>query len=178
MTQRDGMGREVGGGFSMGNTCTPMADACWCRAKPIQYCKVKRKKDYWKEYQQPQICRWYHSNDRKWRGTKEPRDEDERGEWKSWLKLNIQEPKIMTSSPISPWQIEGEKGKAVTDFIFLGPKITADNDCSHETKRYLLLGRKAVTNLDSVLKSRDITLLKKVQYIQSYDFSSCHVWMW
>ena len=62
----------------------------------------------------------------------------------------------MTSSPITPWQIEGEKGKAVTDFIFLGPKITADNDCSHETKRYLLLGRKAMTNLDSVLKSRHL----------------------
>ena len=69
---------------------------------------------------------------------------------KAGLKLNIRKTKIMTSSPITPWQIEGEKGKAATDFIFLGPKSTADNDCSHETKRYLLLGRKAMTNLDSI----------------------------
>ena len=96
---------------------------------------------------------------------------------KSGLKLNIRKTKIMTSSPISPWQIEGEKGKAVTDFIFLGPKITADNDCSHETKRYLLLGRKAVTNLDSVLKSRDITFLIKVHIVKAMFVSSSNVQM-
>ena len=74
------------------------------------------------------------------------------------LKFNIQKTKIMASSPITSWQIDGEKGEAVTEFIFLGSKITADGDCSHEIKRYLLLGRKAITNLDSLLKSRDITL--------------------
>uniref|UniRef100_A0AC11DA99 Uncharacterized protein n=1 Tax=Ovis aries TaxID=9940 RepID=A0AC11DA99_SHEEP len=94
---------------------------------------------------------------------------------KAGLKLNIRKTKIMTSSPITPWQIEGEKGKAVTDFIFLGPKIIADNDCSHETKRYLLLGRKAMTNLDSVLKSRDITFLIKVHIVKAMFFSNSNV---
>ena len=75
------------------------------------------------------------------------------------LKLNIQKTKIMASDPITSWQIEGETMDTVTDFIFLGSKINADGDCSHEIKRHLLLGRKAMTNLDSVLKSRDITLV-------------------
>ena len=79
---------------------------------------------------------------------------------KAALKLNIQKTKIMASGPITSWQIDGETVETVTDFIFLGSKITADGDCSHEIKR--LLGRKAMTNLDSVLKSRDITLLTKV----------------
>ena len=74
------------------------------------------------------------------------------------LKLNIQKTRIMTSGPITSWQIDGETVEAVLDFIFLGSKITADGDCSHEIKRRLLLGRKAMTNLDSILKSRDITL--------------------
>ena len=78
------------------------------------------------------------------------------------LKLNIQKIKIMASSPITLWQIDGETIETVTDFIFLGSKITADGDCSHEIKRHLLLGIKAMTNLDSILKSRDITLLTKV----------------
>ena len=78
------------------------------------------------------------------------------------LKLSIQEIKIMASGPITSWQIDGEKVEAVTGFIFLGSKITADCDCSHDTKRRLLLGRKARTNLDNILKSRDITLLTKV----------------
>ena len=77
------------------------------------------------------------------------------------LKLNIQKMKIMASSPITSWQIDGETIETVTDFIFLGSKITADGDYSHEIKRCLLLGRKAMTNLDSVLKSRDISLPKK-----------------
>ena len=77
------------------------------------------------------------------------------------LKFNIQKTKIMTSSPITSWQIDGETIKTLTDFIFLGCKITANGDCSHELKRRLLLGRKAMTNLDSILKSRDITLLKR-----------------
>ena len=75
------------------------------------------------------------------------------------LKLNIQKTKIMTSSPITSWQIDGETVETVTDFIFLGSKITADGDCSHEIKRHLLLRRKAMTSLDSILKSRGITLL-------------------
>ena len=93
------------------------------------------------------------------------------------LKLNIQKTKIMASGPITSWQIDGETMKAVTDFIFLGSKITAHGDCSYEIKRHLLLGRKAMTNLDNILKSRDITLLTKVCYSQSYGFSSSHVWM-
>ena len=76
---------------------------------------------------------------------------------KAGLKLNIQKPKIMASGPIPSWQIDGETIETVTEFIFLGSKITADGDCSHEIKRCLLLGRKAMTNLDSILKSRDIT---------------------
>ena len=77
------------------------------------------------------------------------------------LKLNIQKMKIIASGPITSWQIDGETMETVTDFIFLGSKITVDGDCSHEIKRRLLLGRKALTNLDSILKSRDITLLTK-----------------
>ena len=92
------------------------------------------------------------------------------------LKLNIQESKLVASGSITVWQKEGEKVKTVTDFIFLGSKITADSDCSIEIKRRLLLGGKAMTKLDSVLKSRDITLLAKVRS-QSYGFSSNHVWM-
>ena len=89
---------------------------------------------------------------------------------KADLKLSIQKTKIMTSSPISSWQIEGEKVEAVTDFIFLGSKITADGNCSLEIKRSLLLGRKAMTNLDSVLKNRDITLPTKVHLVKTIVF--------
>ena len=89
---------------------------------------------------------------------------------KAGLKLNIQKSKIMTSSPITSWQIDGETIKTLTDFIFLGCKITADGDCSHEIKRCLLLGRKAMTNLDSILESRDITLLTKVRLIKAMVF--------
>ena len=92
------------------------------------------------------------------------------------LKLNIQKSKIMASGPITSRQIEGETMETVTDFIFGGSKITADGDCSHEIKRCLLLGRKATTNLDSILKSRDVTLPTKVRN-HSYGFSSSHVWM-
>ena len=97
------------------------------------------------------------------------------------LKLNIKKKtKIMASGPITSWQIEGGKGEAVTDFLFLGSKITADGDCSHEIRRRLLLGRKAMTNLDSVLKSRDITLPAKVHIVKTMVFSvvtySCENW--
>ena len=93
------------------------------------------------------------------------------------LKLNIQKMKIMASGPITSWQIDGETMQTTTDFIFLGSKITADGDFSHEIKRHLLLGRKAVTNPDNILKSRDITLLTKVHISQSYGFSRSHVQM-
>ena len=86
---------------------------------------------------------------------------------KAGLKLNIQKTKIKASSPITSQQIEGEKVEAVTDFIFLGSKITVDGDCSHEIKRCLLLGRKVMANLDSTLKSRDITLATKVHLIKA-----------
>ena len=92
------------------------------------------------------------------------------------LKLNIQKTKIMASSPITSRQIDGETGETVTDFIFLGSKIIADGDSSHEIKRRLLLGRKVMTNLDSILKSRDITLPTKACLI-NYDFSSSLVWI-
>ena len=88
------------------------------------------------------------------------------------LKLNIQKMKIMASGPITSWEIHGE---TVSDFIFLGSKITADGDCSHEIKRHLLLGRKVMTNLDSILKSKDIT--NKGPSSQGYGFSCGHVWM-
>ena len=90
---------------------------------------------------------------------------------KAGLKLDIQKTKIMASGPITSWQIDGETMEIVTDFIFLGSKITADGDCSHEIKRHLLLGRKAMTNLDSILKSRDITLPTKVQLVKAMVFS-------
>ena len=82
------------------------------------------------------------------------------------LKLNIQKMKIMASSPITSWQIDGETLETVSDFIFLGSQITADGDCSHEIKRCLLLGRKIMTNLDSIFKSRDVTLLTKVRLVK------------
>ena len=98
----------------------------------------------------------------------------EEGE-KVGLKLNIQKTKIMAFSPLTSWQIDGETMETVKDFILGGSKIIVDGDCSHEIKRCLLLGRKAMTNLDSILKSRDITLPTKV--CQGYGFSSRHVWM-
>ena len=91
------------------------------------------------------------------------------------LKLNIQKIRIMASSPITSWRIDGETKETVTDFIFLGSKITADGDCSHEIKRSLLIGRLVMTNQDSILKSRDIA--NKGLSSQSYDFSNNHVWM-
>ena len=96
------------------------------------------------------------------------------------LKLNIQKTKIMASGPITSWQIDGGKGETLSDFIFLGSKITADGDCSHEIKRCFLLGRKVMTNLDSVLKSRDITLLTKVWLVKAMVFPvvmyGCESW--
>ena len=120
----------------------------------------------------PPLCR-------KWR-TKEPLDESERGEWKSWLKLNIQKTKIMASGPITSWEIDEETLKTVSDFIFLGSKITADGDWSHEIKRHLLFGRKVMTNLDSILKSRDISLPSKICLVKAMVFPlvmyGCESW--
>ena len=92
------------------------------------------------------------------------------------LKLSIQKAKIMASGPITPWEIDGETVETVSDFIFLGSKITADGDCSHEIKRRLLLGRKVMTNLDSILKSRHYFANKGLSS-QGYGFSNGHVWM-
>ena len=116
---------------------------------------------------------YHHTYGRKQRGTEELLEESE----KAGLKFNIQKTKIMTSGHITSWQIDGE---TVGDFIFLGSKITADGDCSHEMKRHLLLGRKAMTNLDSILKSRDITLLTKVHLVKAMVFPvvtyGCESW--
>ena len=95
---------------------------------------------------------------------------------KADLKLNLQKTKIMASGPITSWQIDGGTTETVTDFIFLGSKVTADGDCTHEIKRCLLLGRKTMTNLDRILKSRDYFADKGLS-IQSYGFTSSHVWM-
>ena len=94
---------------------------------------------------------------------------------KAGLKLNIQKTKIMASGPITSWQINEETMETVRDFMFWSSKITADGDCSHEIKRHLLFGRKVMTNLDSILKSRDIA--NKGPFGQRYGFSSSHVWM-
>ena len=97
------------------------------------------------------------------------------------LKLNIQKMKIMASGPITSWQIDGETVETVADFVFLGSKITADDDCSHEIKRRLFLGRKVMTNLDSILKSRDITLSTKVHLVKAMVFPvvmyGCESWI-
>ena len=96
------------------------------------------------------------------------------------LKLNIQKTKVMASGPITSWQINGERVETVSDFIFLGSKITADGNCSHEIKRCLLLGRKVMTNLDSILKSRDIALSTKVHLVKAMVFPvvmyGCEIW--
>ena len=99
---------------------------------------------------------------------------------KAGLKLNMQKTKIMVSGPITSWQIEAEKVKTVTDFLFFGSKITGDGDCSHENKRSLLFGRKAMTKLDSTFKSKDITLLTSVHIVQAIVFPvvmyRCEIW--
>ena len=94
------------------------------------------------------------------------------------LKLNVKKTKIMASGPIISWQIDGEAMETVTDLIFWGSKITADGDYSHKIKRCLVLGGKAITNLDSILKTRDISLPAKVCLVKTMVFSSCHVWVW
>ena len=112
----------------------------------------------------------YYSDGRKWRETKGPLDEGERGEWKRWLETQHEKAKIIASHPTTSWQTDEEKVETVTDFIFSGSKTTAEGDWRHEIKRCLLLGRKAVTNLDSVLKSRHITLLTKFCIVKAMFF--------
>ena len=124
--------------------------------------------------------RWHHTYGRKQRTSKEPLDESERGQWKSWLKAQHSEKKIMVSGPITSGEIDGETLEIVSDFIFWGSKITADNDCRHKIKRCLLLGRRVMTNLDSILKSRDITLPTKVCLVKAMVFPvvmyGCESW--
>ena len=109
-----------------------------------------------------------------------PLDKSERGECKVGLKLNIQKTKITASGPITSWEIDGETAETVSDFIFLGSKITTNGDCGHEIKRRLLLGRKVTTNLDSIFKSRDITLPTKVRLVKAMVFPvvmyGCESW--
>ena len=126
--------------------------------------------DCWEKYQSLQICRWHHPYGRKCKRTKEPLDESEKGEWKSWLKAQYSENKDHGIGPVTSWQKDGETVETMADFIFGGSKITADGDCSHEIKRHLLLGRKVMTNLDSILKSRDITLPTKVHLVKGMVF--------
>ena len=123
------------------------------------------------------MCRWHHPYGRKLRGTKKPLDESESGEWKSWLKAQHSENEDHGIHPITSWQIDGETVETVSNFIFWGSKTTADGDCSHEIKRRLLIGRKVMTNLDSMLKSRDY-LANKGLSSQGFGFSNSHVWMW
>ena len=117
---------------------------------------------------------------RKWTKTKEPLDESERGEWKGWLKAQHSETKVMASNHITLWQTDGETAKTVANFILGGSKIIVNGDCSHEIKRPLLLGRKAMTNLDSILKSRDITLPTRVCPVKAMVFPvvmyGCESW--
>ena len=114
-----------------------------------------------------------------WRRTKEPRDESERGAWQSWLKPNIQKTKIMASGPITSWQIDGETVETERDFIFLGSKITADGDCSHEIKRRLLLGeKKSYDKPRQHIKKQRHYFADKGPSSQSYGFSSSNVWVW
>ena len=132
------------------------------------------------KYQQHQICRWRHPYGRKWRGTKKPLDESERGEWKSWLKTQHSENEDHGIWSHHFMANRWETVETVSDFIFLGSKITADGDCSYEIKRRLLLGRKVMNNLDSILKSIDITLSTKVHLVKAMVFPvvmyGCESW--
>ena len=124
--------------------------------------------------------RWYHSYGRKWRGLKNLLMKVKEESEKAGLMLNIQKTKIMASDPITSWQIDWETVETVSDFILGGSKITADGDCSHEIKRHLLLGRKIMTNLGSILKSGDISLLTNVHLVKAMVFPvvmyGCQSW--
>ena len=159
------MEREVGGGNGMGNTCKSMADSCQCMTKTTTIKKKIARRN---------INKFRYADDTTLMAESEElksllmnvKEESE----KVGLKLNIQKTKIMASGPITSWQIDGETVETVTDFILGGSKITADGDSSHEIKGRLLLGRKVMTNLDSILKSRNITLLTKVRTLKAMVF--------
>ena len=123
--------------------------------------------DCWEKYQQPQICRWFDSTGRKWRGTKESLDESERGEWKNWLKTTLKA-KIIASGPITSWQIEGGIVETMADFIFWVSKITADGDCSHEIKTLVPWKERYNKSRQWIKKQRHHFANKG----QSYGFSS------
>ena len=131
-------------------TCRVYHVKCWAGWS------ISWNQDCQEKYQKPQICRWYYPYDWKQSGTKNSLLIEVKEIEKAGLKLSIQKTKIMASGPITSWQIDGETVETVTDFILWGSKITADGDCSHEIKRCLLLGRKAMTNLDSIFKSREL----------------------
>ena len=116
------------------------------------------------------MCKRHHPHGRSWRGTKEPLDKSEIGEWNIWFKLHIQKINIMAFDPITSWQIDGEIMETVRDFISGGSKITTDDDCSHEIKRCLLIWRKTMANLYKCFKSRDINLLKMFSIINPMIF--------
>ena len=126
------------------------------------------------------MCRWHHPYGRKGRGTKEPLDESKEESEKVGLKFNIQKTKIMASGPITSWQIDGETVETVADFILGGSKTIADGGCSHEIKRLFLFGRKAMANLDSILKSRDVTSLTSIHIVKPMFFPvvmyGCESW--
>ena len=130
----------------------------------------------WHEKYKLQICRWNHPNGRKWRVNKEPLDKSERGEWKS-LKLNIQKPRFMEPGPISSWQIDGKTMETVTDFIFLGSKITADGVQSWNQKT-LASWKKSNDQPRQHIKRQRHHFADRGLFSQSYGFSSGHVWMW
>ena len=125
----------------------------------------------------PQICRWHQPYDRNQRETKEPLDETESREWRSWLKTQHSKDQDHGSGPITSWQIDGETMKIVTDFIFFSSKITADGDWSHEIKRHLLLGRNLWQPRQHIKKQRHY-FANKGPSSQGYGFPSGHVWMW
>ena len=141
---------------------------------------IKIDQDCQEKYQWPQICRWHHPYGRKWRRTKSPLMKVKEESEKVGSKLNIQKTKILASGPITSWQIDGETMETMRDFILGGSKITVDNDCSYKIKRCLLLGRKAMTNLDCILKSRDITLPTNLCLVKAMVFPivmySCESW--
>ena len=132
--------------------------------------------DCHKKYQQPQLCRWYHSNGRKWRGTKEPLDKSQRGEGKSWLKTQHSKTKIMASCPITSQKTDGKKVETLTDISLLGSKVTEEGDCGHEIKRHLLHGIKAMNKP----RQKDITLPTKVHIVKAIVFPAvmygCESW--
>ena len=176
-------GSKLGMGYDKAVYCHPdylpsMQSTSW---ETLDWMKLKPESRLPGEIAITSDIQWHHPYGRKW-WTKEPLDEGETGEWKNWLKLNIQKTEIMASGPITSWQIDGETVDTMTDLIFLGSKITVDSDCSHEIKRCLLLGRKAMTNLDSIFKSRDITLPTKVYSVKimifplvMYRYESCTI---